>query len=92
VTILPADDKSFRKGLELYGHRPDKNWSVTDCISFIVMKERGLMYALTADHHFEQSWLHDCLQIKMRATAHPEPTLRRVYVLPLRSRVQANKD
>jgi uncharacterized protein len=35
--------------------RRDKEWSLTDCISFVVMKERGLTEALTADHHFEQA-------------------------------------
>ena len=36
-------------------NRPDKAWSLTDCISFAVMAERGLTEALTADHHFEQA-------------------------------------
>jgi uncharacterized protein len=35
--------------------RPDKEWSLTDCISFIVMEEHGLTEALTADHHFAQA-------------------------------------
>jgi len=43
------------RGLALYISRPDKDWSLTDCISFVVMKERGLTGALTADHHFEQA-------------------------------------
>jgi predicted nucleic acid-binding protein len=33
----------------------DKNWSFTDCISFIVMEQEGLIDALTGDHHFEQA-------------------------------------
>ncbi len=33
----------------------DKEWSLTDCISFVVMEERGLIGALTSDHHFEQA-------------------------------------
>ena len=39
----------------LFAKRPDKEWSLTDCISFIVMQEYGLTEALTADHHFEQA-------------------------------------
>jgi predicted nucleic acid-binding protein len=35
--------------------RPDKWWSLTDCISFIVMQQEGLTEALTTDHHFEQA-------------------------------------
>jgi uncharacterized protein len=42
-------------GFELYANRPDKDWSLTDCISFAVMSQRGLTEALTADHHFEQA-------------------------------------
>jgi predicted nucleic acid-binding protein len=33
----------------------DKEWGLTDCISFVVMQEQGLTDALTADHHFEQA-------------------------------------
>jgi hypothetical protein len=33
----------------------DKEWGLTDCISFVVMKERKLTDALTTDHHFEQA-------------------------------------
>ena len=53
--IIPPDDELFRRGLALYGARPDKAWSLTDCISFEVMREFGLAEALTGDHHFEQA-------------------------------------
>lgn len=33
----------------------DKDWSLTDCISFVVMEQHGISEALTADHHFEQA-------------------------------------
>ena len=55
MEIVPADPVSFQQGLDLYRSRPDKDWSLTDCISFFVMKQRGLTEALTADHHFEQA-------------------------------------
>ncbi len=45
----------FQLGLELYGNRPDKSWSLTDCISFAVMEARGIRQALTADQHFSQA-------------------------------------
>jgi len=35
--------------------RRDKPWSLTDCISFVVMEQLGLVDALSADHHFEQA-------------------------------------
>jgi predicted nucleic acid-binding protein len=55
VTIVPASTELLARGLELYVHRPDKDWSLTDCTSFVVMEERGLTEALTADRHFEQA-------------------------------------
>ncbi|MCE9581580.1 MAG: PIN domain-containing protein [Planctomycetes bacterium] len=42
-------------GLELFARRPDKWWSLTDCISFQVMRRRRLQDALTADKHFAQA-------------------------------------
>lgn len=54
-TIVPTDDELWERGRSLYEQRPDKHWSLTDCISFVVMRERGLLEALTADHHFEQA-------------------------------------
>lgn len=55
VLVVPADASLFRRGVDLYRQRPDKDWSLTDCISFVVMEEQGLTDALTADHHFEQA-------------------------------------
>ena len=45
----------YQTGFDLFAARRDKGWSLTDCISFGVMTERGLSEALTADHHFEQA-------------------------------------
>jgi uncharacterized protein len=45
----------FERGLDLFTQRPDKDWSLTDCISFEVMREERLTDALTADRHFEQA-------------------------------------
>jgi predicted nucleic acid-binding protein len=55
-TVVIADAVPwYVRGLSLYGQRPDKGWSLTDCISFVVMKERGITEALTGDHHFVQA-------------------------------------
>lgn len=55
VEIAPLSQELLCAGLDLYASRPDKAWSLTDCVSFAVMTERGLTEALTADHHFEQA-------------------------------------
>ena len=55
VLILPPEARLYDAGLQLYAERPDKEWSFTDCISFVVMQERRIVEALTADHHFEQA-------------------------------------
>lgn len=55
ITVLPVDEDLYRNSLRLYGERPDKKWSLTDCSSFIVMQERGITAALTTDHHFSQA-------------------------------------
>ena len=55
LTIVPATQEWFDRGVALYTDRPDKDWSLTDCISFVVMKHLGITTALTADRHFEQA-------------------------------------
>jgi predicted nucleic acid-binding protein len=55
ITIVPATPQSFHDGWDLYQRRTDKRWSLTDCISLNVMRERGLSEALSTDHHFEQA-------------------------------------
>ncbi len=55
TTIVPATHDLLRRGLRLFAERPDKDWSRTDCISFVVMGREGLSDALTADHHVAQA-------------------------------------
>ena len=57
VEIIPASTDLLRRGRDLYAARPDKEWSLTDCVSFVVMRDCGITEALTGDHHFEQAGL-----------------------------------
>jgi predicted nucleic acid-binding protein len=50
VEIVRPDEALFTRGIARYRARPDKDWSLTDCISFLVMEDRGLTDALTGDH------------------------------------------
>lgn len=55
VEIVWSSSELFQKSWSLYRERPDKEWSLTDCASFVVMKERGINTAFTSDKHFEQA-------------------------------------
>ncbi|MGD0387349.1 MAG: PIN domain-containing protein [Tepidisphaeraceae bacterium] len=55
MTVVPASSGLMARGAELYETRLDKPWSLTDCISFIIMKDHAIRDALTADRHFEQA-------------------------------------
>ncbi len=55
VRIVPLSEGLQTQGVALYSARPDKEWSLTDCISFVVMQHEGITEALTGDRHFEQA-------------------------------------
>lgn len=55
VEIVPASSSLFASALELYCRRTDKGWGLTDCASFVVMGDRQVSDALTADEHFAQA-------------------------------------
>jgi len=55
VEIVPMTEDLYERAFELYRSRPDKEWGITDCVSFVVMRERGMGEALTTDEHFEQA-------------------------------------
>jgi predicted nucleic acid-binding protein len=54
VRVIPQSHDSFLSGMALYGARPDKGYSLVDCISMATMRREGLTQALTNDRHFEQ--------------------------------------
>ena len=53
--IEPVSTALFHRALDPYEARIDKEWGLVDCLSFIVMWDRGLTEALTSDEHFEQA-------------------------------------
>jgi predicted nucleic acid-binding protein len=55
TTIVPATRALLEEGVQLFRKRPDKDWPLTDCISFVVMEDEGIRDALTGDRHFEQA-------------------------------------
>lgn len=55
VKVVPSGSDLFDRSLDLYASRPDKNWGLTDCSSFVVMKDLGIQDALTTDDHFRQA-------------------------------------
>jgi len=54
IEVVAQSRTSFLAGLELYESRPDKLYSLTDCVSMTTMRERGISEVLTFDHHFAQ--------------------------------------
>lgn len=53
--ILKPTPELFDRGVELFRQRMDKEWSLTDCISFAAMQDECITDALTGDRHFEQA-------------------------------------
>lgn len=55
VVIIPQTSSGFTVAFQLYRDRTDKGWSLTDCSSFLIMRQYGIDSALTFDKHFEQA-------------------------------------
>ena len=53
--FVHSSPELFQAGIALHRARADKAWSLTDCISFHIMKERGITKALAYDEHFQQA-------------------------------------
>lgn len=62
--IVPLSESLFARAFQLFRARPDKEWGLTDCVSFVVMMDRGLTEALTTDEHFRQAGF--CALLKRR--------------------------
>lgn len=55
ITVVEFKLELCDQAVRLYADRSDKTWSIVDCLSFVVMQDRGIRQALTSDHHFEQA-------------------------------------
>lgn len=55
VRVISVTPELFQRGLRLYDERPDKGWTLTDCTSFVVMRDEAVTEALTGDRHFGQA-------------------------------------
>lgn len=55
IVVIGLSDDLLTRAFELYAARPDKEWGLTDCVSFVVMQDRGVTEALAADQHFVQA-------------------------------------
>ena len=53
--LVHVDAGLWQRGWQFFLDRPDKDWSLTDCISFLVMQDRKVRRAFTSDRHFEQA-------------------------------------
>lgn len=61
-SIVPASPRLLQNAVDLYLQRADKSWSLTDCASFVTMRERNITDALTSDRHFEQAGFNALLR------------------------------
>src|ERR1035437_5838500 len=53
--VIPASRDLFDRALNFFHRHADKDWTLTDCTSFIVMRDLGIEESLTGDKHFEQA-------------------------------------
>ena len=61
TNVVPSSHSTFMEGLELYEARLDKSYSMVDCMSMQVMRNRNLNDVLTHDQHFEQGGFNTLL-------------------------------
>jgi len=66
MSVVSVDTTLLTRALDLFESRADKEWGLTDCISFVVMGDRGLADAATGDRHFQQAGFRALM-------AEPEP-------------------
>jgi hypothetical protein len=55
IEVIPTSSEIFTQALTLFNTRSDKEWGLTDCTSFVIMRKFKIDMALTMDHHFQQA-------------------------------------
>lgn len=55
IEVVPLTEDLYAQAAALYERHTDKEWGLTDCVSFVVMRERGIQEALTTDTHLRQA-------------------------------------
>ena len=55
MDVVSSSGELFHAALDRYEQRPDKEYSLVDCMSMVVMEQRGIRHVLTNDHHFSQA-------------------------------------
>ena len=79
ITVVPQSSEQFHRAVEFYGQRLDKEWSLTDCASMLIMKEQAIVEAITSDHHFKQAGFRALLRglglMTRPANAEEEPRM-----------------
>lgn len=66
VSIIHATPDHTERGWQLFRHRRDKEWGVTDCVSIVVMRDWGVTEVFSSDHHFEQAGFEVLLRAEPR--------------------------
>lgn len=61
--LLEVSPNLFNRALDLYTSRSDKTWGLVDCVSFLVMEDRGISLAFTNDRHFKQAGFKNLLPL-----------------------------
>jgi len=67
IDIIFVDNTLWESGWQLYEQRPDKEWSLTDCISIVIMQKQNITDVLTKDKHFIQAGFKALLRTGGRA-------------------------
>ena len=59
--IVTINDEIYVEALNLYRNRPDKRYSMVDCISMTVMQSRNISEVLTTDRDFQQEGFNNLM-------------------------------